>query len=436
MDIPSTELTNLFILFLCLIGSAFFSASETAITSVSHLKAKHLLESRGKSVRQLEFWLTEPDRVLTTLLIGNNAINIFASALATDMASRHFHSNAIGIATGATTFMVLVFGEIVPKSFARANSEPLALIALKIIYALYRLFYPVVVALAWIARTIIHSFGSNQKLQSPSMTEEELEFLINEGESSGVLHDFKKNMISGVFEFDETKVSEIMTPRPDVIAIERNATLDDGVALTIQTGHSRIPVYGDRIDNVVGILLAKDLLRTLSSQGDSKAKVSTLMREPFFTPESKPIMDVFKDLKRTKNHMTVVIDEYGGTAGIVTMEDILEEIVGDIQDEFDVEEAQILEIDQNVYDVSGSMNIDEFKDFFQLNEEHEQEDADSVDTVAGWMIQMVGDLPRVGQAVNVGPLQIEVTEVGRHRIERVRVTKSEPTPSPEIPAQA
>lgn len=434
MDIPSTELANLVIIGFCLLLSAFFSSSETAITSISQLKAKHLLDSRGNQVKQLEFWLNQPDRVLTTLLIFNNLVNIFASAVATDMAVRYFESNAVGIATGAITFLVLVFGEIVPKSFARANSEPLALISLKVIYFLYRLFFPIVVMLASVARWIIGALGSNQKLQAPSITEDELEFLINEGEQTGVLHDIKKTMISGVFDFDETKVSEIMTPRPDVMAIERNAPISEAVGLTIQSGHSRIPVYGDRIDNVVGIVLAKDLLRTMSTNDDQNAKVSTLMREPFFTPESKPIMDVFKDLKRTKNHMTIVIDEYGGTAGIVTMEDILEEIVGDIQDEYDVEEAKVLEVEENIFDVSGSMNIDEFKDFFQLTEENGSEETDDVDTVAGWMITMVGELPQVGQSIVAGSLKIEVTEVGRHRIERVRVIR-DVTQSNESAAQ-
>ncbi len=271
---------------------------------------------------------------------------------------------------------------------------------------------------------MIRTLGSDQSLQ-PAITQDELEFLIEVGEKAGVLEDMKRTMINGVFEFDETRVREIMTPRTDIIAVEKNQSIEEAVQLTIQTGHSRLPVYEDRIDNIMGIIFAKDLLRVLSDPDRSNKtplNLSHVMREPLFVPESKPLMEVFKELKRTKNHMAIIIDEYGGTAGIVTMEDILEEIVGDIQDEFDAEEAKILKIDDNTYDVAGSVNISEFVEYFDLDESFEKEVEGEVDTIAGWMTQSLGSLPEVGQSLSHGPLTIEVTDVERHRIERLRVS--------------
>lgn len=420
--IPIADLYGGLIIFVCLIFSAFFSSSETAITSLGVLKTKQLIDNGGAAVKQLQFWLDHPNRVLTTILLFNNVVNILASAVATEMATRHFESNAIGVATGAVTFLVLVFGEIIPKAFARANYESLSIIALKILYIFYFVSYPFVWMFSEFASFILRIMGSSDNLR-PSITEEELEFMINESKDSGALQGLKKNMISGVIDFDETKVSEIMTPRTNMEALEKNAELDEAVKLIVQSGHSRIPIYEEKLDNVVGILFAKDCLRALNSFGqDGKTKLMNLMREPYFVPESKFIMDVFKDLKRNKNHMAIIIDEYGGTAGLVTLEDILEEIVGEIQDEFDVEEAEILEIEPGVYDIAGLTNIDDFIEYFGI-EESEEDQVEDVDTVAGWMIYKLGEMPEVGQSLNVGPLSIEVSEVGRHRIERLRVTR-------------
>jgi CBS domain containing-hemolysin-like protein len=289
---------------------------------------------------------------------------------------------------------------------------------------IYRGFFPIIWALSESADLIIRTFSSETSLR-PTITEEELEFLINEGESAGVIEDYKKDMISGVFELDETKVREIMTPRIDVNAVEKTTSFDEVVKLTIRTGHSRIPVYDDNIDHVIGIIFAKDLLRLLAQDVES-AKISSIMREPFFVPESKSNIDVFKDLKRTKNQMAIVIDEHGGTAGLVTMEDLLEEIVGEIQDEFDVEEAKILEIDNSVYDVAGSVHISEFLEYFDMDEASVGETDKDVDTIAGLVTQKIGAMPKIGQAIEMGPLRLEVSEIGRHRIERLRVNRVRP----------
>lgn len=433
--VVSTELAfNLMLLTLCVLLSAFFSASETAITSLGKLKTKHLIETVGPAKDDhLRFWLDHPSRVITTILIFNTVVNILASAIVTKMAIAYSANYGVGIATGIATFLILIFGEVVPKSFGKANAEGLGMTCLHVIHALYRLVFPVVWVLSEAASLMIRALGGAEKTVQPSITEEELEFLINESESEGVIKDFKKDMISGVFDFDETKVREIMTPRTDIAAVEKHESVDELEKMIIKTGHSRIPVYEDTVDNIVGIVFAKDLLRRADSGSDKKNKIADLFREPIFVPESKTIIEVFKDLKRHKVHMAIVIDEHGGTAGIVTMEDILEEIVGEIQDEFDVEEAKIKKVDNNIYDVAGSVNISEFTDFFGIDEGMIEETDHGSDTVGGFMIHLMGAMPKVGQKSAFGPLILEVSELGRRRkrIERIRVTKAAATPAHE-----
>ena len=427
------DFTSLGLIALCVVATAFFAAAETAITSLGVLKARHAMQSKGGPAQSLRLWLEHPSRVLTTILMFSNFAKVLASVLSAELALRYGGNDALGLAVGTTTLLLLVLGEIVPKSLARANSEAVAQITMLGINILYRLFYPLVWALSEFASVVIRKLGSEQSLQ-PSITEEELEFLIEVGEKSGVIEDMKKDMIHGVFEFDETKVREIQTPRTDIIAVEKGDTIEHAVRLIIQSGHSRLPVYDEQIDNVMGIIFAKDLLRYLADPKRQKTGVLTLtqmMREPQFVPESKPLMEVFKELKQSKNHMAIIIDEYGGTAGLVTMEDILEEIVGDIQDEFDAEEAKILKIEEDVYDVAGFVNISEFVEFFELEDSFAKEVEGEVDTIAGWMTQLLGHLPEVGQTVTNGPLTLEVTEVDRHRIERMRVTRH-PTQLPAL----
>jgi CBS domain containing-hemolysin-like protein len=432
MSLESVDTYEVLVFGVCLILSAFFSASETAITSLGSLKAKHLIDTRGAAVEKLNLWLTYPERVLTTILIFNNVVNILASALATDMATRHFENQAIGIATGVTTFLVLIFGEIIPKSFAKANHETLSVIVMRIISIVYTISFPLVWLLSEFSAMILRLMGS-QPAQTPPITEEEIEFLIHVGERAGVLEQTKKEMISGVFDIDETKVREVMTPRTDVKMLESDVTLDEALGAAIESGFSRIPVYDTElgVDNIVGILLVKDLLRVARDgiAGDNNDystdfKVTDVMRDAFFIPESKLIIDVFRDLKRSKNHIAMVIDEHGGTAGLVTMEDILEEIVGEIQDEYDVEEAEILELEDGIFDVAGSVNFYNFLEFFDLDvKELGEMKEDDVDTLAGLLTQIEGDLPESGKTFRIGPLNVEVTEVERNRVQRLRVSK-------------
>jgi putative hemolysin len=411
----------------CGVLSFLFSGAETVITGLGSLKAKHLLDIKGEKAKELNLWLQHPSRVLTTILMFNTAVNILASALATEYAHKHFNDQALAIATGFTTLFILIFSEIIPKTIGKIYTDALALPAMKFIYFVYRISFPLVMALSYVASKLIETFGGAKHQPGPQITEEELEFLVNVGEKAGVFEETKQDMISGVFEFDEIKVREIMTPRTDIVAMELRTPLRDAVKLAYESGHARIPVYDERIDNVVGILLAKDLLQFAATPEKLQTvKIQHLMRKAHQVPESKLIMDVFKELKRTKTHMAIVIDEYGGTAGLITLEDMLEEIVGEIQDEHDEEQAKVIEVTPGIYDVLGLMNLDEFLDYFEIDPKHVHEESEQdAETVAGYMIQSLGDLPKVGQTVQIGPYSCEVSQVARHRIERVRVRQTQ-----------
>ena len=420
-----TELNDLVIIALCLVSSAFFSASETAITSLGFLKTKHMIDRLGKGVSHLKLWMDHPGRVLTTVLLFNNVVNILASSLITQMSTRYFENGAVGIATGITTFLVLFFGEIIPKSFAKANAEKLAVFAMRFIIVIYFISYPVVFLLATFADTVVSFFSKGTKT-SPLITEEEIEFMVSEGEKAGVIKDIKKDIIEGAFDFDETKVKEIMTPRTDLIALNVKDTIGSAIEETLKSGYSRIPVYKESVDHIVGVVIAKDLLN-YAHMGKKDLHISEIMREAFFAPESKSIMAVFKDLKRSKNHLAIIIDEYGGTAGIVTMEDILEEIVGDIQDEHDAEEAKILEVDTNIFEVAGSINLDEFIEYFQREKDPSfQEEIDNdIETLGGLFTKLIEQMPEVGQTIDFSGLRFEILEVDKKRIELFKVIKLE-----------
>ncbi|RYZ87228.1 MAG: HlyC/CorC family transporter [Proteobacteria bacterium] len=423
----SSDALSVLYIIICILATGFFSAAETAVTSVSALRGK--IQSGDKDNPSMQLLLQHPSRVFTTILLFSNFFRITAALLVVDLVYQRFAILNLPLSVFLIGFVILILCDLVPKAIARAHLPKVAHYAMIIVYVLYKILQPLIAMLSNFANWIIRTLGSDQSLQ-PTITEAELEFLLEVGERSGVLEDVKKDMISGVFEFDETKVREIMTPRTDIIAVEKGVTLEETVRLIMQSGHSRLPVYDEQIDKVMGILFAKDVLKLLADpkRGNKPFAVTQIMREPQFVPESKHLIEIFKELKQSKNHMAVIIDEYGGTAGLVTMEDILEEIVGDIQDEFDSEEEPITLISENVFDVAGYVNISEFAEQFEIDESFAEDVEGEVDTIAGWMTQLLGHLPEIGQKVSYGNLTLEVTEVDRHRIERLRVIREIPPP--------
>ena len=325
-------LWGLFVILVCLALSAFFSATETALTSLSSLKTKHLRENHGRAGRVLDLWLHSPHRVLAAVLIGNNLVNIFASIYADNLITNAFGNASVEVVTAVMTVVIVLFAEIIPKTLAKTYSTQVALPLMLI----FRIFYVLLIPFTWLLSGISDLFSravrKRDAKSTPQITEGELEFLIDVWEEEGVIAEQKHEMLSGVFELGDTVDREVMVHRTDMTALTTNSTIHEAAELFRERGLSRLPVFEGRVDNIIGILHSKDILFYIKkhSKDDSswEAPVSELKRDAMFVPESKPVDQLFQEMRRNRQHMAIVLDEYGGTSGVVTMEDILEEIVG------------------------------------------------------------------------------------------------------------
>jgi len=407
-----------------LLLSAIFSGAETALTTLSKLKLKHLQETLGKKGKILDLWLHHPRRLLTTILVGNNLVNVAAAAIATVLALNFAqargmsHSTGVGIATGVMTLVILIFGEITPKTFAQQNSERLAPGALRFIYFLSFVFFPLVKVLAFISQTIIRLLGGKVAKSSPFLTDQEIKSLISAGEKEGVLETEEKEMIEGVIEFGDTEVSEIMTPRVDILAIEYNSSLPNILDLAKEKTYSRIPLYRENIDNIIGILYVKDLLNCWKNGDSQNVRLKDLMRKPYFVPESKKLDDLLREFRLEKTHIAVVVDEYGGTAGLVTIEDLLEEIVGEIEDEFDKEEKLWAKVGTNIFVVDAKLEIDKASEELGINLPE-----DDFETVGGFVVQYLEDVPEKGEILTYRNYKIIVLDADEKRVKKLKIIK-------------
>ena len=404
--------------------NALVSAADSAVTAAGFMKGRQLLEDANDSdAHAINLWLSHPERLNAAIIISNTLIiAAISSALSLQFNSGNFTVPGI-LATLVTLVLILVFGKLIPKAYASARSDKLVMSSLRLLTTLQWVMLPLVLPMATASLAVMKKFGGTGK-RDRAITEEEIEYMVEEGEKAGVLEETKKEMIVSVFDLSETRVREIMTPRTTIDALSSDVTFDELMKVALDTGHSRLPVYQETIDHVVGIILVKDLLQYAHHRGrlPGEFSISKLMRAPFFVPETKLIIEVFKDLKRSKNHMAVVIDEYGGTAGIVTLEDILEEIVGEIQDEHDTDEANFVEISDGVFHVQGSTNIYEFFDEFGIPEDYfSPEDIQDADTIGGFVAQRLGQLPEAGQKLTIENLQVEVLQITRHRVHLLAV---------------
>lgn len=402
--------------------SGFFSASETALTSLGKLRTKTLLEREGDRAKDIRLWADDPNRFLATILVGNNVVNIGASVLAAFLAVRIVGDKlTAGIAwsvTAVMTFLILIFGELVPKTFARENAEKVALQAIGFLRVLSRILAPFIKVFLFISRTVIRILGGAAAKPGPFMTEEEIKTLIGLGEEEGVLEEGEREMLESIFEFGDTKVQEVMVPRMEMVCIRVSAKLSDILSLLVKAGYSRIPVYEGTIDNITGLLYAKDLLKFWGEYGEKQLVLKDFMRQPYFVPEAKKVNELLREFQRNRSHMAIVVDEYGGTAGLVTMEDLIEEIVGEIEDEHDREGRKIEHLEGREVLVDARIDIGE------LNEElgvsfPEQE---GVETLAGFIISLLGRVPPVGEIIEHERLKIRVVEATKRRVGKVRIS--------------
>ena len=408
------ELWQALALLILLSFSAFFSASESALMSLSKIRLRHMVDEKIKGADIINRLIENPSKLLGAILVGNNIVNIGASALATSLAIKRFGSAGAGIATGLMTLLVLIFGEITPKSLAVQNSEKVALKVSKIISVITVILSPIVTVLMFITNFLIKLLGGDPQKQNSFITEEELKTMVDVSHEEGVLEGDEKKMIYNVFEFGESQAKDVMTPRTDMVAVEINATYNEIIDLFKAEQFSRMPVYEDNTDNIVGILYIKDLIFFEGNQ--DKFDLKQIIRPPFFTYEFKGTSELFAEMRAKRTPMAIVLDEYGGTAGIVTMEDLVEEIVGDIEDEYDEKEEEIQVIKEDEYIVDGSTRIDFLNEMIGTNIESED-----FDSIGGFVIGILGRLPEPGENVEYDHIKFIVEDIDKNRIEKLRV---------------
>ncbi|GAB6138331.1 hemolysin family protein [Halanaerobaculum tunisiense] len=408
-----TEVVEPVSFFLLLCGSAFFSGSETALMSVNKIEIRHLQQEGNAKAAILEKLLSTPDRLISTILVGNNLVNIAASSIATKIAIDIFGNAGVGIATGLVTLLLLIFGEITPKSIANSKALQFSLTVARPIEICYYFFYPVVKVLN-IITGLMTGGREGEQTSKPFISEDRIRRYLTVGEREGVIETDEKQMINSIFEFDDTRVKEILVPRIDMVCVEINDSLEELINTVVDRGLSRIPVYNDTIDNIVGIVYAKDLLPLLREK--TELNIQKIMRPAYYVPETKKVDNLLSELKKEKIHMAIILDEYGGTAGLVTIEDLLEEIVGDIQDEYDEEEKLIKMIEEDELLVDGRVDIDEINQVLGANLPEED-----YETISGFILSMLGYVPEAGEKIEFEDLTIEVEKVVQRRISQVKI---------------
>jgi CBS domain containing-hemolysin-like protein len=404
--------------------SGFFSSSETALTALSEHRVRQLLEAKPALRRWMSLWMERPNRVLTTVLIGNNVVNTFTAALATIIAQQIFSNSALSIAVGLTTIALLVFGEITPKTFAKHNAEKLAPIAMRVLLPTYYAFFPAVVIFTWLSKALVRFSGGEVTRTGPFVTEEDINFMIRLGAKEGVIEREERDLIANVFEFGDTLVKAVMIPRTDIDAVSMDAEVGEILESVREHRHTRMPVYDESLDDIKGFFHTKDLFEALPDV--ELFDLGAVIRPPVFVPELEKISELLKTFQRTKTHLAVVVDEYGGTAGIVCLEDIIEEIVGEIRDEHDDDTKEIRKVGNGRYLAEGKANIHELGEVIGV----ELPEDGRYETVAGFVIANVGKMPKRGERIIFEGWAFTVLDVDARRVAKVGVERlPDPTAS-------
>ncbi|HYE83253.1 MAG TPA: hemolysin family protein [Clostridia bacterium] len=426
--------TQMLVIFILIGLNAYFAASEMAIVSVRQSRIKPLVDEGNKAAILVNRFLEEPSKLLATIQIGITLAGFLASAigaqtLSEGLATLLVRLNVPGISHSAawiSTFIVtsvialftLILGELVPKRMALSQSDKIALKVAGTINFLSKITSPVVKFLTFSTNIIVKLLGGQVKATGEQITEEEIRLMINVGEEKGIFQETETEMINSIFEFDDTVAKEVMTPRTDIVAISSEATLDEILDVIVEENFSRIPVYEESIDNIIGILYVKDLFGMIKRKMEWEVSLKNIIRSVYFVPEYKKIDELFKEMQKSKTHIAVVIDEYGGTAGLITIEDLLEEIVGNIFDEYDDVVLDFEKIDDNTYIVSGMLDIGDVNDIMDTSIPEEE-----FDTISGMLLSHSGKMPEVGDEVDMGNIYFRIEEVDDKRISKIRIEK-------------
>lgn len=414
---------DIIILVVLILLSGFFSASETALTSFKTTDLEDIEKSNKKIAQLLKKWLKSPNEILTGMLLGNNIVNILASSIATALAINIMGNSprSLAIVTGIMTVLILIFGEITPKVMAKNDSKGFSKFVIGPMFYFGLLMKPIVKILMWTSIVIGRILGVEVKNENIMFTEEDLISFVNVGEAEGIIEEEEKEMIHSIVGLGETNAKEIMTPRTSMFAVEGNKTLDDIWEEMIEAGFSRIPVYEETIDNIIGVLYTKDVLNYLKAHS-TDTQVKELVREAYYVPETKSIIEILQEFKSKKVHIALVLDEYGGIGGVLTIEDLLEEIVGEIRDEFDNEEEEsIKEIDDNRYEVDAMLDIETINKTLNI----ELPISEDYESLGGLIMSELGKIPAIGDIVDFQDVKLVVVEVEKMRVSKVEIQRGE-----------
>jgi putative hemolysin len=407
---------QILILILLLALSGFFSGAETALVSLSPATVRDMAQKKLKGANWVKFLKSHPHKLLITILIGNNLVNILASVYSTMVFQEILGSAALGIITGALTLFILIFGEIVPKSFATSYAKSLSRVMAMPLLVLFWIFTPAVWLLDGLVKILL--FVSGRKKES-HVTEDELKAFVSIGAEEGAIEDDERELIENVLEFNDIRVRDIMVPRVNIQALPETATIHDAAEFVFEHHHSRIPVYKGSIDKMVGLLTVKTLLQHLHKK-EMKNKLKDLdLLEPFMIPGSKKINSLFNEFQKRRTHLAIVLDEHGGTMGLITLEDILEEIVGEIVDEFDEDEkSEVTLIGKTELEATGKAEIEEINDALKIRipcQDHK--------TISYYITEKLGRFPRRGEEIKGKGYTITVDEMEKHTITKVTIVK-------------
>lgn len=407
-----------------IILSGLFSASETALTAFKSTDLEEIENTNPRTAKLLKRWLTKPNEILTAILLGNNIVNILASSIATIVTMQIMGSESghtVAIATICMTVVVLIFGEITPKIVAKTYSKQISGIVIGPIYLLSVATLPIIKLLMFITKIISGLMGVNIKYENLMITEEEIKSYINFGKAEGVIEEEEREMIHSIIEFGDTTAKEVMTPRTSIFMLDAESTIDEVWDEIIDSGYSRIPVYGEDLDEILGILYVKDLM-TLAKKGTTDIPLKNILRKAYFVPDTKSIVEILNEFRDQQVHMAIVLDEYGGTVGLTTIEDLIEEIIGEIKDEYDLhEEDEIEKISETKYKVDARINIEDLNKELELNIP-ESEDYESL---GGYVLDILGRVAEVGDIVELDGLSMKVLEIEKMRVVKIIIEISE-----------
>lgn len=428
--------TEILVILLLLLVNAFFAASEMALISLNDNKIKMMAEQGDKKAKLIHRMLSEPSKFLATIQIGITLAGFLSSAFASEsfsdnlvnlikktnipMPESALRTFSVFIISLILSYFSLVLGELVPKRLAMKKAESMSMLSIRPLKILNKIMGPFVNLLTASTNAVVRLFGIDPNSREDEVTEEEIRMMVDVGEEKGVIQETEKLMINNIFEFDNKAVSEIMTHRTEIVGVSEDATFKEVMELVNSELYTRFPVYEESIDNIIGILHTKDLFKYVGGVSTEGFSLNKLLRQPYFVPSSKKIDELFVEIKKMKSHMAVVIDEYGGTAGLVTLEDLVEEIVGNIFDEYDEEEKEIETIDETSYRINGSMDLDKVHEYLDI----EMPD-DEYETLSGFLIGQLGRIPNKGEnpEIEYGGYIFKVEQIDEKRIISVSAVK-------------